>query len=122
LAHALGRRRSEVHAFSASNSCLRFLYAREIVLHIQVEMVLTERSETPFLIGITSLLLVLERKEAVLVLKESIFPQFLLILGFISKLDSELLRIYDGNVFIVIKSYIFKVKFLFIKYTYHHKF
>jgi hypothetical protein len=43
------------------------LYAREIVLHIQVEMVLTERSETPFLIGITSLLLVLERKEAVLV-------------------------------------------------------
>jgi hypothetical protein len=24
LAHALGRRRSEVHAFSASNSCLRF--------------------------------------------------------------------------------------------------
>ena len=37
-------------------------------------------------------------------LKESIFPQFLLILGFSSKLDSELLRIYDGNVFIVIKS------------------
>ena len=30
-------------------------------------MVLTERSETPFLIGIKSLLLVLERKEAVLV-------------------------------------------------------
>jgi hypothetical protein len=35
--------------------------------HIQVEMVLTERSKTPFLIGIKSLLLVLERKEAVLV-------------------------------------------------------
>jgi hypothetical protein len=35
--------------------------------HIQVEMVLTERSDTPFLIGIKSLLLVLERKEAVLV-------------------------------------------------------
>ena len=43
------------------------------------------------------------------------FPQFLLILGFSSKLDSELLRIYDGNVFIVIKSYIFKVKFVFIR-------
>jgi hypothetical protein len=36
-------------------------------LHIQVEMVLTERSDTPFLIGIKSLLLVRERKEAVLV-------------------------------------------------------
>jgi hypothetical protein len=47
--------------------------------------------------------------------EESIFPQFLLILGFSSKLDSELLRIYDGNVFIVIKSYIFKVNFVFIK-------
>ena len=35
---------------------------------------------------------------------ESISPQFLLILGFSSKLDFELLRIYDGNVFIVIKS------------------
>jgi hypothetical protein len=34
---------------------------------IQVEMVLTKRSETPFLIGIKSLLLVLERKEVVLV-------------------------------------------------------
>jgi hypothetical protein len=44
--------------------------AREIVLHIQVEMVLTERSETPFLIGIKSLLLVLERKEAVLVSRD----------------------------------------------------
>jgi hypothetical protein len=31
------------------------------------------------------------------------FPQFLLILGFSSKLDSELLRIYDGNVFNVMK-------------------
>jgi hypothetical protein len=54
LALASGRRLSEVHS-----------YAREIVLYIQVEMVLTERLETPFLIGIKSLLLVLERKETI---------------------------------------------------------
>jgi hypothetical protein len=56
LALASGRRLSEVHAFSTSNSCLRFSRDKSSVT-----------LETPFLIGIKSLLLVLERKEAALV-------------------------------------------------------